>query len=247
VIKYRGVCPLTSNVLTSRPSRQALYFLESPERILYNLPLQVPAQGKTMKTRSTLERQMLTYFGLIAAASLLITVEFVWAVKTAMLKVEILSTEPLSACVGVISALTALQNKAFLMGAVQAIVTLIVLIMLIRRITGPLRQMVEQARLISEGDLSRSIKIRKRDEIGLIGETINGLTSNIQEIVAFGLEVDSGVQTPLEKLGIRLAGDPVSQEYIKEIESGLSMYRSILAGFKLLPPPAAENEQVGRS
>ena len=37
-----------------------------------------------MKRHSTLERQMLTYFGLIAVASLFITVEFVWAIQTAI-------------------------------------------------------------------------------------------------------------------------------------------------------------------
>lgn len=190
---------------------------------------------------------MLTYFGLIAAASLLITVEFVWAVKAAVSKVETLSTDPAGSGNAVIAALTALQNKAFLMGAVQALVTLIVLIMLIRRITGPLKQMVEQSRLISEGDLSRTIRIHKRDEIGLIGETINGLTSNIQEIVAFGLEVDSSAQAPLEKLKKRLAGDPESQEHLHEIEAGLAVYRSILDGFKLLPAPMADTEKDDQS
>ena len=34
-----------------------------------------------MKKRSSLERKMLSYFGLIAAASLLITIEFLWAIR----------------------------------------------------------------------------------------------------------------------------------------------------------------------
>jgi methyl-accepting chemotaxis protein len=199
-----------------------------------------------MKKGSTLERQMLTYFGLIAAASLLITVEFIWAVRVAMLQAEALSqatSEPVRAGNAVILALRALQNKAILMFIVQAVVTLIVLVMLIRRITGPLQQMVEQSRLISEGDLSRTIQIRRSDEIGMLGETINGLTSNIQEIVAFGLSTDTSIQKPLEELRIRLSDDPKSRPQLDEIEARLAGFRSILEAFKLLPAPETKAEE----
>jgi methyl-accepting chemotaxis protein len=198
-----------------------------------------------MKKGSTLERQMLTYFGLIAAASLLITVEFTWAVRVAMFQVEALtqaSSEPERTGNAVILALRALQNKAVLMFIVQAVVTLIVLVMLIRRITAPLQQMVEQSRLISEGDLSRTIPIRRRDEIGMLGETINGLTSNIQEIVAFGLSTDTSLKKPLEELRIRLSDDPESRTRLDEIEERLAGFRSILEAFKLLPAPLAESK-----
>jgi methyl-accepting chemotaxis protein len=193
-----------------------------------------------MKKRSTLERQMLTYFGLIAAASLLITVEFIWAVRVAMFQAESLtqvSSVPDRAGNAVIVALRALQDKALLMFIVQAVVTLIVLVMLIRRITGPLQQMVEQSRLISEGDLSRTIRIRRPDEIGMLGETINGLTSNIQEIVAFGLSTDSSLRQPLDNLRIRWSDDLESRRQLDEIEEKLAGFRSILEAFKLLPAP----------
>ncbi|MBI5250421.1 MAG: HAMP domain-containing protein [Desulfomonile tiedjei] len=201
-----------------------------------------------MKKRSTLERQMLTYFGLIAAASLLITVEFIWAVRTAMFEAGSLTHTSAQDVTGnsIMMALGSLQNKAVLMGIVQAIVTLIVLIMFIRRITGPLKKMVEQSRAISEGDLSRTIQIRRRDELGLLGETINALTSNIQEIVAFGLSTDSSLQKPLEELRSRTADDPVCRQHLDEIEGRLSGFKSILEDFKLLPAPLAETEVDGK-
>ncbi len=153
-----------------------------------------------MRNRSSLERKMLSYFGLIAAASLLITIEFVWAIREAtpqpMAAVEI-SSAPSSALDAVRHRMETLRGKAVLMCVVQATVTLIVLIMFMRRITGPLQQMVEEAKVISDGDLSRTIPVRTRDEIGLIGETINGLTSNIQEIVALGLSTEASMRQPL--------------------------------------------------
>src|SRR5271157_316162 len=144
---------------------------------------------QSTKKHSTLERLMLTYFGLIAAASLLITVEFVWAVQPAMTETELIthrSPTGDSPAQAVLMVLGALRNKAFIMFIGQVVVTLVVLIMFIRRITGPLQEMVQQSRAISEGDLSTTIEVRRHDEIGLLGETINGLTCNIQEIVALG-------------------------------------------------------------
>ncbi len=198
-----------------------------------------------MKKRSSLERRMLSYFGLIAAASLLITVEFVWAIRAATPQQEMLTQSvpsPAQALEVLRHRMETLQNKAFLMGAVQAVVTLIVLVMFIRRITGPLQKMVEHSRLIAEGDLSRTIRIQRRDEIGLLGETINGLTSNIQEIVALGLSAEASVQPQLEKLRSRLGDDPACREEIDRIEDTLTGFREILDEFKLFPAPLAETE-----
>jgi len=191
------------------------------------------------KKRSLLERQMLSYFGLIAMASMLITGEFVWAVQVIMSKTESLAGGAAGGgwASPVLKALLDLQNKSLLMGVVQAVVTLIVLIMFTRKITGPLQQMVDQSRLIAEGDLSRTISIRRRDEIGLLGETINGLTSNIQEIVAYGLATDTATRSALEDLRAKLDGDPAVAEPLKKIESQLCSMRALLEGFQLLPAP----------
>ena len=76
-----------------------------------------------MKKSYTLERKMLSYFGLIAAASLLITFEFVWAIRAATPELEAFTQSPAefsNAGWGVIEALKSLQNKALLMCVVQA-------------------------------------------------------------------------------------------------------------------------------
>jgi methyl-accepting chemotaxis protein len=192
-----------------------------------------------MNKRSSLERKMLSYFGLIAAASLLITVEFVLAIRAATPpatagQAALLATASLEA---VSRSMQSLQNKALLMFVVQAVVTLIVLVMFMRRITSPLQQMVEEAKDIAEGDLSRTIKVRTRDEIGLIGETINGLTSNIQEIVTLGLSTEEALRSPIAELRQRLDGDLESTKRLDYIEARLDGFRDIAECFKLLPPP----------
>jgi hypothetical protein len=73
---------------------------------------------------------------LIAAASLLITVEFVWALRAATSEagaLMIASPEIASPGRSLMKVLAALQNKALLMCVVQAVITLIVFVMFIKR------------------------------------------------------------------------------------------------------------------
>ncbi len=202
-----------------------------------------------MKKESSLERKMLSYFGLIAAASLLITVEFVWAIRAATPLVSP-GQSAFSAAVALEAArrsMESLQNKALLMFVVQAVVTLIVLIMFMRRITSPLQEMVEEAKNISEGDLSRTIPVHSQDEIGLIGETINSLTSNIQEIVSLGLSTEAAMRAPLGQLRQLLDGNPESARQLDFMEARLDGFKDIAECFKLLPPPLEVREGENQS
>ena len=198
-----------------------------------------------MKKRSSLERKMLSYFGLIAAASLLITIEFMWAIRVMTPQSELVG-QSASLCLESLQTVTrgleSLQNKALLMFAVQVVVTLIVLVMFMRRITGPLQRMVEETSAISDGDLSRIIRIDKKDEIGLLGETINGLTSNIQEIVALGLSTEYDALALIDELQTRESVDPICRQSLNEIRNILTGFRDILDGFRLLPAPLAAPE-----
>lgn len=183
---------------------------------------------------------MLSYFGLIAAASIFITFQFIYAIHKASPGPEALQFSPGQAgqmMVHVVSALQSLQKKAILMGVVQAAVTLIVLIMFMRRITGPLQHMVEKSRLIADGDLSQTVHIRSGDEIGLLGETLNGLTSNIQEIVAYGLSTEETLRQPLRRLQVDLQPGSGSLADLEEIDVQLGQFRDLMTSFKLFPDP----------
>jgi methyl-accepting chemotaxis protein len=198
-----------------------------------------------MKKRSSLERKMLTYFGLIAAASLLITMEFVYAIQVATPTPAALTRTPaeaLDVAGGVVHSLQSLRNKALLMFVVQAAVTLIVLIMFMRRITGPLQHMVETSKEISDGDLSRTIRIRSKDEIGLLGETINGLASNIQELVALGRSTGDSLQHVLARLRDKAKSQPDLTPDIDELDTRLSGFCDLMGDFTLFPAPPAPGE-----
>ena len=194
-----------------------------------------------MKKRSSLERRMLNYFLLIAVASLLITVEFVWAIGGAMPQSSLPASEIIDS---VRHGIESLRSKALLMFVVQAVETLIVLVMFVRKITTPLQQMVDEAEIISDGDLSRIIPIRTRDEIGLIGQTINALTSNIQEIAALGLHTEESLRLPLADLRQRWESDPVSTKKLGDIEAILDSFTNIAQHVKMLPGPLDSHEEA---
>ncbi len=199
------------------------------------------ARRLLVKKRSSLERKMLNYVVLIAAASLLITVEFLRAIGQVIPRSDL---PPLDAIENVKHGMEFLRSKALLMFVVQAVETLIILIMFIRKITNPLQRMVEEASIICSGDLTRTIPVRCRDEIGLIGETINSLTCNIQEMTAPGLYTEESLRLPLAGLKQRLIGEPVSTKKLDDMEAGLDTFKYIAKHMKMMPGPFDTEEEV---
>lgn len=197
-----------------------------------------------MKTKTTIERRMLTYFGLIAAASVLVTLEFVYAIE------HIIpahsggpSGDHFPAGADWIQSLTSLRNKALIMSFVQAVVTLIVLIMFIRRISGPLQHLVECARTIAEGDLGTIVRVRTRDEIGLLGDTINGLTSNVQEVIGFGRTSLASIDKDMQELLLWHSLDGKSGAQLQKIQERLKNLEEMMDSFSLFPPPLESLER----
>ncbi|MDH5423886.1 MAG: HAMP domain-containing protein [Gammaproteobacteria bacterium] len=137
--------------------------------------------------------RLLNYFLLIAIAAIMIGVEFFFEMQRDDLTQEICSfsqhqivstTEP-SKTDHSESPLMQLRNKIVIMFGVLTVVVAIVMTMFIKNITIPLQKMSDAAKAINEGDLSRVIHIDSKDEIGMVGQAINELTSNLQEVASF--------------------------------------------------------------
>jgi methyl-accepting chemotaxis protein len=172
--------------------------------------------------------------------------EFVWAIQTSMTKAQAMAHTSTSLNLpvheAIIMELAGLRNKAFLMCIVQAVVTLTVLIMFLRRITGPLQDLIEHSRMISEGDLTRTIDVIRKDEIGLLGDTINELTVNIQEIVAYGLSLEASLRSLIAELYARKENDPLFHKQLDEIANKLSGFKNFLEIFKISSLPGCPTE-----
>jgi HAMP domain-containing protein len=60
-----------------------------------------------------------------------------------------------------------------------------IMYLLLTRIFRPLEAIVKTAREISEGNLSVSVPLERRDEIGKLGQTVNDIAVNYQEVLLF--------------------------------------------------------------
>ena len=140
------------------------------------------------KSRYSLQRTMIIYFLLIGFASMLVGIEF-WAdFHSGTLKAEIWhnieqADQGNISSDAVLAPIDRLRSKAILMVAIIMVVMLIVLTMFIKNITEPLQHMIQLSKKISAGDLSQTIKIEADNELADLGQVINEMASNLQEII----------------------------------------------------------------
>jgi methyl-accepting chemotaxis protein len=148
---------------------------------------------------------MIVYFLLIGFASLLVGAEFVADTHSATLTEELMAN--FDRFVGgeidektLFEPIERLRSKAILMLCIILFVVVIVLTMFIRHITEPLQHMIETSKEISEGDLSRSVTIHSRNELSEMGNVINEMASNLQEIILLTQRVCSSGRTLLDSM-----------------------------------------------
>ena len=137
---------------------------------------------------SSLQRTMIFYFLLIGFAAGLVGMEFVLETRNPVLETQLMTNieqyvQHEIDAEALLAPLERIRNKALLMVAMVLIVIVIVLTMFIRNITGPLQHMIDVAKEISQGDLSRTIQIDAHNELTELGAGINDLSSNLQEII----------------------------------------------------------------
>ena len=140
-----------------------------------------------MAKKNNLQLTMIIYFLLIGFASLLVGVEFIADTQSGALKETLLdnfskyANQEISAD-AVFAPIVKLRNKAILMVAIILVVMIIILTMFIKNITEPLQHMIEVSRKISKGDLSQTVSIDSQNELAQLGNVINEMSSNLQEI-----------------------------------------------------------------
>jgi methyl-accepting chemotaxis protein len=181
--------------------------------------------------KDNLQRTMIIYFLLIVCAALLVTVEFVFDVQNHELRetlvhnfeLYVLDKMPKAA---IFEPLIGLKNKAILMIVIIMYVTIIVLTMLIKNITGPLQHMIDVSQQISEGDLTKSIHISSNNELAQLGNVINEMASNLQEVTLLSQTMSTNGGTCIEKVRELLANNEFNSEKTDEILGELEQLQS---------------------
>lgn len=182
-----------------------------------------------LKYRSSLQRTMIIYFLLIGFASSLVGVEFILDTHKKELRYELLDNfQKLSK--GEIQfgdafqPIRTLRNKAIVMIFVIMCVVMIVLTMFIKNITEPLQHMIDVSREIARGDLSKSINIVANNELAELGNVINDLTTNMQEMILLADEVcASGVEL-VGELSASLADGGLDPEHTGKLQAAMEVH-----------------------
>lgn len=141
---------------------------------------------------SNLRKRLLIYFFLIIFVTFSVGLQLIFEVGSPRLKEQIShsissqyedqeAAEPDMAGVGTI--LTRLQHRMMLIMGIVLVCVVATMFVFIRNIVEPLDAMGKAARRITEGHLDETVPIRCQDEIGKIGELINDLAINLQEVL----------------------------------------------------------------
>jgi methyl-accepting chemotaxis protein len=138
--------------------------------------------------KTSLQRKMIIYFLLIGFATLLVTAEFLFDVQRNELRETLLANFNRFADHQIDSAalfapLDYLTQKVLLIISIILFEIIIVLTMFLKNIVGPLQHMIEVSQKITKGDLSHTITIEVNNELAELGNTINEMSSNLQEII----------------------------------------------------------------
>ena len=188
-----------------------------------------------------LELKMMNYFLLIAMAAVLIGVEFYFELSSDAYIEEfhqsLTISDETAAMQHIEQNIADLRNKIVIMFGVLSFVAAIVMLMFIKNITIPLAKMIAISKCINSGDLSHFVEIDEKDEIGELGQAINELTSNLQELALLTSStcerIDGTIAELIEKV------EPEKEETrttLEELRNETSMLNNFVSMFKLLMP-----------
>lgn len=82
------------------------------------------------------------------------------------------------------NALKMLLIKTIIISIISFIVGGIILSLLIRKVTNPLKKLVEVANKVSNGDLTQDIDIKSKDEVGMLADSFNKMINNLRDITS---------------------------------------------------------------
>lgn len=151
---------------------------------------------------------------------------------------------------------SALRLKVIAISAVAGIVSTIISMLTGLRLSQPLKKLIRFSRRLTRGHLGETINIRRKDEIGLLAETINSLSAELHRIEKnrrrFIGNVSHELKTPLASIkalveSMLLTGTMPSQhkEFLQDVVTEADRLSSLIAS--LLTHTRLEEETVSIS
>lgn len=140
------------------------------------------------KKKTSLKRKMVFYFLLVALANVFVALELLWEIRSEDYRSQVIDViqqiesqeKPVEE---IFVVLDAIAEKFIIMVGILILVSAVVLFLFVIQIASPIQFMINQAKKIATGDLSVTVDIKSEDEVADLGNLINDLTVNLQEII----------------------------------------------------------------
>lgn len=194
----------------------------------------------TKKREFTIARRMIIYLLIILFTMITLGVEFLVEVNNVSLKegfaADIIGNKNNHLKEGnTISPITHLRNKVILLLFMQVLVTGVVMVIFVKKITLPLKKMFEVSSYIAGGDLKEPMPVYLPDEIGRMGEFINDLVTDFGELVG---HIRVSVSSELDALSnikscIERRDEVSAYREIEALGENISQLKDMIKGFKL--------------
>lgn len=164
---------------------------------------------------------MIFYFFLIAFANIFVTFEFIMDIRSDKYRNQInevieLVKDDARPIESVHAEIAKIVRKFSIMLVVLIAISAAVLYMFVVQIASPIQYMIDKATVIADGDLSATIQIKSDDELSVLGNLINDLNANLQEIVAQIKQIQPGLQNIHDNLEHKLKHYPELEVLIQE-------------------------------
>jgi methyl-accepting chemotaxis protein len=192
---------------------------------------------RTDRSTVTLTRRMMIYVSIIVFSSLVLGIEFL---------IDVNGSEPQRGPeyglqdryqgeidTGRAAApIDRIRTKVIFLIAIQSLVTGVVLVLFVKKITIPLRRMFAVTGNMARGDFENPIPVYIDDEIGRLGRFINDVVSDFGEVIGH----------------VRIAGDRC-REHIRSMKTALEDgdRRTVLAEMERLSEQVEQLEDMTRN
>ena len=98
------------------------------------------------------------------------------------------------------ASVTTLRNWMLLIGLVTAGIVVAVAVMIARSITNPVRNLVDIAGIVAQGDLTAEIEIKSKDEIGQLAGSFKKMVGSLREVIGCVVAASTGVSASSQQL-----------------------------------------------
>ena len=184
---------------------------------------------KSMRA-NTLQRTLIIYFLLIGFAALLVTMEFLVDMRDEELKKALVLGfnqyfQGNVTLAEVFAPLDHLTDKVLLMIGIILFEVVIVLTMFIKNIVGPLQHMIDVSRELSTGNLERTVNVHTANELAVLGNVINEMASNLQEIILFSRNMCVTGDEQIAAISATLSREEIGAAEIEQMKSQIDKMR----------------------